>query len=71
MKAEALKRRIKTLEAQRPDVDRSEIRTFLSKLTEEELRRLRDIRQQIEEEQREPTEEEKRFSRELVAKYGA
>jgi len=58
------------LEARRPDADRSEISTFLARLTVEELRRLRDICLRTDEWKREPTEEEACFLAELRTKYG-
>jgi hypothetical protein len=73
MKATALDRRVTALEGKQPDAedaDRSMTRAFLSKLTVEELRRLRDILTRIEDGQKGPTEEEACFLAELEAKYG-
>jgi hypothetical protein len=71
MKAEALNRRIRTLEAEIPTQEPKSIwKEILPQCTIEELRRLRKIRLQIIEEQREPTEEEACFLAELRTKYG-
>ena len=71
MKAEALDRRVTALEDRRPDADadRSEIRAFLAKLTDEELERLGEIVRWREVDHIEPTEEEAHFLAELEAKY--
>jgi hypothetical protein len=69
MKLDSLDQRLAVLEARRPDVDRQETRTFLAKLTDEELRRLRDICLRTDEWQKEPTEDEACFLVELREKY--
>jgi len=70
MKADTLDRRVTALEAKRPDADRSEIRAFLAKLTDEELERLGEIVRRREVDHIEPTEEEACFLAELRTKYG-
>ena len=69
MKLDSLDQRLAVLEARQPDVDRQETRTFLAKLTDEELRRLRDICLRTDEWQKEPTEEDACFLAELMEKY--
>jgi hypothetical protein len=72
MKADTLDRRVTALEARRldADADRSEIRAFLAKLTDEELERLGEIKRRREVDHIEPTEEEACFLAELRTKYG-
>jgi len=69
MRSDNLDRRLTVLEAKRPDADRQETRTFLAKLTDEELRRLGDICLRTDEWQKEPTDEEACFLAELRTKY--
>jgi len=72
MKAGALDRRVTALEARwlDADADRSKIRAFLSKLTDEELDQYGEIALRYESGVALTEEEEERFLEELAAKYG-